>query len=293
MSLGRATRRAAILLPAALLMAAVWSGCATVREPLSPLPVRHSIVREPLIIHSDVPLPAQHRLFNDLKLQREDLLTRLALPGSDEPIHVFLFESSERFQGFMQTQYPHFPIRRAFFVEKDTTLEVYAHWGDRVSEDLRHEVSHGHLHAVVPNIPLWLDEGLAEFFETPREDAGLNRPHVNELAARLAAGGWRPDARRLEALRSAGEMTQADYAEAWAWAHWLLTTTPERLELLRGYLRALRQPGRAAPLSEQIVELYPDADRQLAEHIFQLALPPATSPAPSAIPVAEEQSLWR
>ncbi len=45
---------------------------------------------------------------------------------------------------------PSFPARRAFFVETDTRLAVYAYWGDRIAEDLRHEVAHGYLHACVP-----------------------------------------------------------------------------------------------------------------------------------------------
>ena len=43
---------------------------------------------------------------------------------------------------------------RAFFVESDTRLNIYAYWGDRVAEDLRHEVTHGYLHAMVPHSAL-------------------------------------------------------------------------------------------------------------------------------------------
>src|SRR6185295_16292773 len=100
---------------------------------------------------------------------------------SDEPIHVYLFESGPVFTEFMHAHYPSFPQRRAFFVETDTRLTVYAQWGDRVAEDLRHEVSHGYLQSIIRNLPLWLDEGLAEYFEVPRGTQGFNRPHVDEL----------------------------------------------------------------------------------------------------------------
>ena len=74
----------------------------------------------------------------------------MALPRSDEPIHVYLFENPERFQGFMRLHYPKFPDRRAFFVKTDTQLTVYAQWGDRMAEDLRHEVTHAYVHAAAP-----------------------------------------------------------------------------------------------------------------------------------------------
>ena len=105
---------------------------------------------------------------------------------------MYLFPTAERFESFMHVRYPDLPLRRAFFVESDTRLMVYAYWGDRVAEDLRHEVAHGYLHGVVPRLPLWLDEGLAEYFEVPPGMAGLNRPHV-ELLADAATHDWRPN----------------------------------------------------------------------------------------------------
>ena len=92
------------------------------------------------------------------------------------------------------------PTRRAFFVESDTRLAVYAHWSDRVGEDLRHEVAHGYLHSMVPGLPLWLDEGLAEYFEVPRGNNGLNRPHLELLSDMMQYNGWQPNLERLAAL---------------------------------------------------------------------------------------------
>ena len=151
-------------------------------------------------------------------------------------------------------------------VESDTRLMVYAFWGDHVAEDLRHEVAHGYLHAVVRNLPLWLDEGLAEYFEVPRGSRGLNKPHVEELRSSLDRG-WQPDLRRLESLQSVDQMTQLDYAEAWAWVHYLLETSPEHAEFLRSYLRrrrlqestrglAWRGPNRRRDVGAQRTDLY-------------------------------------
>ena len=57
---------------------------------------------------------------------------------------------------------------------------------------------------------------------------GLNRPHVEQLATELSRG-WQPESAAARSnCESAGEMTQADYAESWAWVHFLLETTPER-----------------------------------------------------------------
>ena len=246
-------------------------GCVGVVEPQSALPVRNAIVFDQLVIHSDFALPHKHRLLEDLRMQRGDVLARLNLPASDEPIHVYLFESEADFAKYLREHHPDFPVRRAFFVESDTRLAVYAQWGDRVAEDLRHEVSHGYLHSVVRNIPLWLDEGLAECFEVPRGDAGLNRPHVQLLLNKLLTQGWRPNLERLEHLSTAGEMTQDDYAESWAWAFWLLNTHPQKRDLLQQHLLALRRQGNIEPLSQALRRIEPQPEQALVEHLYRLA----------------------
>jgi Protein of unknown function (DUF1570) len=216
------------------------------------LPDTHQLPQGQLVVHSDFEMPVHHRLMEELRGRRTDISQDLLLPVSDEPIHIYLFESAERFEGFMRLRYPSFPQRRAFFVESDTRLEVYAQWGDRVGDDLRHEVTHGYLHSVVPNVPLWLDEGLAEYYELPRASQGMNREHLDYLCRQLADSAWRPDLIRLEKLGPDANLSQADYAESWAWTHYLLNGPAERKELLRSYLRKTREVGFASPLSEQL-----------------------------------------
>ena len=46
-------------------------------------------------------------------------------------------------------------------------------------------------------------------------------------------------------------MNQMDYAEAWLWTHFLLETTPERLELVRAYLQSLRSEETPVPISQR------------------------------------------
>ena len=242
------------------------TGCAVLRAP-DPNPADTDLAREQLVIHCDFDLPKNHRLLQELAAQRGDIVNLLDLPVSDELIHVYLFASRMEFESFLSKRFPQLPRRRAFFVETDTELTVYAHWGDRVAEDLRHEVAHGYLHAVVANPPLWLDEGLAEYFEVPRGWRGLNRPHVELLIDELRRGHWRPDLERLEKIGPAADMTQRDYAESWAWTHMLLETAPARRELLRKYLNQLRTTGSAPPLSDVLGDLEASPDELLITHL--------------------------
>ncbi|HUY89594.1 MAG TPA: hypothetical protein VMV10_12740 [Pirellulales bacterium] len=253
--------------------AACWAlpGCVGLSRPVSTLPTKHTLVIDPLIVYSDFSLPPHHRLLDDLVAERGELLAKLDLPKTEEPVHIYLFESEDRFHEFIGKHFPDFPVRRAFFVETDTRLTVYAHWGDRVAEDLRHEVSHGYLHAVVPNLPLWLDEGLAENAEVPRGEGGLNRPHVELLLENLENYGWRPNLERLERIDSAAEMTQIDYAEAWAWMHLLMETDPARRRLVHDYLSELRKGGPPPLFAPRVKGWFPQADELLIAHLRSLA----------------------
>lgn len=258
------------------LLAVLWvagsvAGCHSGWLPAPELPVEHLLVRDQLVIYSDEALPRQHRMFEELAALRQDLVAQLELPLSDEPIHVHLFDSADRFQRFLRLRYPGVPSRRAIFVETDTRLAVYAHWGEYVAEDLRHEVTHGYLHAVLPNIPLWIDEGLAECFEVPRGQRNVNLPHLAQLAERAAGGGWSPSLDRIEGLTNVRDMKQEDYAETWAWVHLLLQTTPERRQLLHHYLAALRRDGNASPPAAWIRRDLPEPELALVRHVVSLA----------------------
>ena len=89
-------------------------------------------------------------------------------------------------------------------------------------------------------MPLWLDEGLAEYFEVagPRP-GGINHDYADRLAEAVASG-WRPDLKRLENLDDSAQMKRADYQESWAWVHFLLNSTPEAKSVLVSYLSELR-----------------------------------------------------
>jgi uncharacterized protein DUF1570 len=253
-----------------LVVGLLWCGCATWRGARPELPARSSVRLDQLVIHSNFDIPRQHRLLQEVNALRFDVSNTLALPTSDEPIHVFLFEDAERFSLFIHSRFPQFPDRRAFFVEDDTRLSVYAQWGDHVAVDLRHEVTHGYLHSMISNLPLWLDEGLAEYFEVPRGQHGYHRVNIDDLLAGADQGRWHPDIRRLEALKSVAEMSRTEYAESWAWVHLLLETDPVRRDLLHGYLLRLRRDAVVEPLSVRLRQANLDDPQILLNYVRSL-----------------------
>jgi hypothetical protein len=247
----------------------VFASCRGLPQPAA-LPDIHAMRVGQLEFRSNFELARDHRLVRELTAERDDICDVLGLPAGNEPITVYLFRDAETYGQYLTRHFPGVPSRRAFFLESDTRLSVYAHWSDRVAEDLRHEVAHGYLHSVVPGIPLWLDEGLAEYFEVPRGQYGLNRPHLDLLSELMRHNGWTPDLGRLERLTDAAQMDQSDYAESWAWVYALLNSEPEQRAVLTQYLADIHSSGTVEPLSHRIKVRNDDPEETLAKYLAEL-----------------------
>tara|TARA_Y100001978_G_scaffold103897_1_gene92899 strand:- start:287 stop:1153 length:867 start_codon:yes stop_codon:yes gene_type:complete len=245
-------------------------GCRLYKPP-SQLPVASSIVLDELVIYSDFQLPENHRLLRDLEAMRERLTTTLALRPSNAPIEVYLFKTPRRYYRFLARRYPDCPQRRAFFAQNGSRLCVYTYWGDQVSEDLSHEVCHGYLHATIPRIPLWIDEGIAEFYEADRGNTGWNPSQYDLLITARESQRWQPDLERLERLVQTESLTEMDYAEAWLWAHFLLTTSEVRKALLREYLADCGR-GDVESMSKRLSRVDPNYGQSVQQHLERMRL---------------------
>ena len=247
-----------------VILALLLGGCRTARPPLG-LPAKYTLENEHLVVQSDVKLSRNHELLKDLDRLRDEILSTLDLPEQKQPVVVYLFSDEARYANYLQTQYPRLPPRRAYFVGTSKELAVYTYWGERIQEDLRHEFTHGVLHATLKDVPLWLDEGLAEYFEVTSQPTGLNREYALNLAAEIASG-WKPDLDRLESLEGVEQLEKSDYQESWAWVHFMLQHSDDSREVLVNYLRELRTTSQPGALSIRLRTAIPVADRRFLSH---------------------------
>src|SRR5262249_39912131 len=144
----------------AALLSAV-PGCITARPTRIALPARNSIKSDQLLVVSDFKLAKDNPLIADLKQLRHQVHETLHLPLGSKQVTVYLFTNDVEYTQYLQTRFPGYPPRRAYFIQTPgKELAVYTWWGERIQEDLRHEFTHGLLHASLESVPLWLDEGL-------------------------------------------------------------------------------------------------------------------------------------
>jgi hypothetical protein len=206
---------------------------------------------------------------------RDQVHKELQLPTANTLIQVHLFDDRQRYESFMRMRYPDLPKRRAFFVAQPRSvggsedLLVYTFWGERIRQDLRHELTHALLHSVLKDVPLWLDEGLAEYFEVPPDAHGINGHHLEQI--QLTGGApFKPDLARLEELSQVQQMTPAEYREAWAWVHLMLRDRPEAKVVLTQYLQQLRVNPNPGPLQPRLASVYPNGEEALSQHLAKL-----------------------
>lgn len=249
----------------------VGLGCAATKQSVVALPTRHSVRSDQLLVQSDFKLPATHPLMRDLVQLRKQVSQTLDLPLGSKQVMVYLFTTELEYNQYWKANYPGYPPRRAYFVQTSTReLAVYTHWGDRIQEDLRHEFTHGLLHASLEAVPLWLDEGLAEYFEVSGPAPGGVNSEYAQMLATAVQNGWRPDMQRLERLEKVEQMHKADYREAWAWTHFMLHGSPDTKQVLLAHLQELRTNANPSPLSTALRKEIPNVEERLLSYVATL-----------------------
>jgi Lipopolysaccharide kinase (Kdo/WaaP) family len=266
--LGRTVRAAALLIAVVL----AFTGCQAVDRPIG-LPVKYEVKceRDQLLVLSNFKLQKDHELIRELTTLREQEAKVLDLPLQRDPVVIYLFNNETEYRKYMAVTYPKLPPRSAYFVGSATELAVYTHWGQSVREDLRHEYTHGLLHSAMKRVPLWLDEGLAEYFEIPgSQPGGINREYATKLSV-LLAQGWQPNLKRLENFDDNAQMRRSDYQEAWAWVHFMMHGPPEAKRVLLAYLNDLRTNSDPKPISRRLAKDCPDFQERSMSYMARLA----------------------
>lgn len=244
-------------------------------------PGKHATRRDYYVLYHDFEIDRGDPLFAELDALPEQVFGELRLPPGNAVVQVFLFDTQERYERFMRKKYPDLPNRRAYFLAGPAApggqdeLKIYTWMGDHLATDLRHELTHALLRGVLKEVPLWLDEGLAGYFELPPHQGGVNPQHLDTLRRTP----FRPDLARLEKFTQVAQMEKPEYREAWAWVHLMLRGDPAAKKVLHDYLQALRTDPRPGPLLPKLRDAMADPELALVNHLATMELPAPRSRA--------------
>ena len=267
---------------AVTLMLATVTGCATIGDRGQPLvPSRPQPRIGPFVVFTNQPQTGEDSTIRLLSTLRAEVETTLGLHVEPDapPIEVYILDDRKAFEHFLTFYYPELPQRRAFFIAQGSRRVVYTFKGERLSEDLRHEATHALLSLAVGDLPLWLDEGLAEYFEDA-DGHGVNREHLARLPRDIEEG-WLPDLTHLESLKAVRQMSPRDYREAWSWVHYLLDDPTIGRTALLGYLGDLREAKDQTSLSKRMSIEPAQASKAMRAHLATIKPPESIATAPT------------
>ncbi len=141
---------------------------------------------------------------------------------------VFLFSGEAGYKSFCQDLLGQEPEDTAGLYSPE--LEQLLIWNVPIRAQfirtIRHEGLHQYLDRVMADPPRWLNEGLAEYYETVRLENGVSKdgdPHLDHMQLwRYPSVGWVP-LEEFVAMSSAefDRDTSLHYAEAWGLVHFL------------------------------------------------------------------------
>lgn len=241
----------------------------------------YSLVLGRVVVEANFPLDRLGGLDDEIVQLQEDLIALLGVPQADEKIELCLFADMDSYREFIETNFRGAPTDRpALYVKDKGPGVLMVPQGPRMILNIRHEMTHALLNASLRNVPIWIDEGLAKYFEIPRGERGFRNPYLSE-AERGAAGlfGSPPSLPRLEKLTRVDQMKTREYRESWSWTHYMIHYSNRTQRILANYLRSLtpeNQRGismqkafelqKKTPLKRALEKYEPDYRKEYVEH---------------------------
>ena len=223
----------------------------------------------PYLIRSEFSLQDVHSLVQDLGDLQQDLEETLRLQCQPESIQIHLFQSKRSYDHYLRARWPEGMSRQALYVPgaETRTGRVYAYRQRDLETDVRHETTHALLHTALPYVPIWIDEGLAEYFEMPGSRREKGHSHRKELRDAIRYQGWKPNIEKLEAKRKLLDMNGKDYRDSWGIVNFLLHGPKEARQALDIYFEEIQSGERETPLSQLLRKRIPNLDQAIIDHL--------------------------
>jgi hypothetical protein len=167
----------------------------------------------------------------------------LDVPAIEETVRIYLFARQRDFSHFVlqhvrSVTWPETLGRHGIFLLREGRPYVFLVDGPSVASSLRHEIVHVVLNGSHPELPIWIDEGLAQCYES------ADGRHWSDRAARILANDLLhrdpPTPEKLGRLKSMSQLGPREYAGAWAVMQYLLDDVDSGRPALRDYLLAIR-----------------------------------------------------
>lgn len=182
---------------------------------------------------------------------REEVENVLGMSFDIDEIRIVVLRDKLEYDAYLEEHFPKLPKRRALFVQHrgPGLILTYSHGEWLV--DARHECAHAFLHTCRSKLPSWMDEGLAEYFETNSTDRLAHQEHIQGVLAQIRYGQV-PAIDDLEQWHIETPLESKQYRDAWSVVAFLLHHSPESRLAFQHYLKDLQAGTAAGYLSRRL-----------------------------------------
>ncbi|MCU0719125.1 MAG: DUF1570 domain-containing protein [Pirellula sp.] len=205
----------------------------------------------PFVLYSTLDLPKMESLANKLEGYQKEVEEILELSFSLDEIKIVVLRDRVEYDSYLEEHFPRLPKRRALFVQHRGPGLVLTYQHDDWTVDARHECAHAMLHSCRTKLPSWLDEGLAEYFETALPDRLAHREHAQGVLAQIRYGQV-PAIEELEQWNVDEALESKQYRDAWSVVAFVLHHSTESRAAFQQYLQDLQSGAAAGYLGRRL-----------------------------------------
>ena len=230
-------------------------------------------------IYSNASPNATRAVAVDLLRMREALAKVTTLDmHSAKPTYVLVFRNKASFAPYRDAIFreQNAPVSGAFVqsrVANFIVLDAAAEGG--VARVVYHELAHHFLRNTIPDLPLWVNEGLAEYYSTfsvRGDEVRIGYPIPDHVIALRRREPLIPLARFFAMTEQSPEFTDTRrqgrfYAQAWALVHYFLSGGEARRARLEEFLAALRAGKSAAAATEALGSDYAAIELEVRSYV--------------------------
>ena len=204
----------------------------------------------------------------------EDVAAALGLSAPDVRATVCLFDWRCALRSFLERECPEraYAAGACFETETGLVVALSRRWRRRHTLVLlRHELAHYVIASHFYDIPPWIDEGLAAYFEAGPPFGKVRRDYLKIVTALIRR---RPDniLAGLVSVPVGKRMSRDEYAAAWGLAYYLMNRRPDGASLIRRYLAVVRSgPDAAGQFAEVFGESPSDLEAEWRKEMMRLA----------------------
>lgn len=186
-----------------------------------------------------------------LRTLPNELRETLQIEVADSPVHIVVLSDRESLDQYAKKILPNAPSRQALYIRHRGPGLVLTYFHKNWIRDVRHECTHALMDASGMSLPIWQDEGLAEYFETVGGKPLRHPSHLKSVQQQIRFGQI-VDLQTIETTEIQEGLDGKGYRDSWSVVAFLLHSSVETRAAYHLYLKEHQTKQAAGLLSHRV-----------------------------------------